>query len=272
MSDPFPFSSGEFSLLVSGTEQAVRRVDDLAKTLVSTVRRSLAVGDALSFGLAGGWAEDVGRELEGFQHLLDRLGREVAMFVLEPGVPWTLYEHASAWTDRVGTVASGLAGDANLDETKVDDWWQGVAANAYTNTVPRQSAALSAVKTTTDELASSLTWVAIGIFPFWVAIASAMTALLVELIAEVATAATGVGAPVAAAGAGLSAAKAIAIISGAVAAFDTYLGVILGQCTAMRENLASNAAFPNGGWPHPSVDLSDGSLSDGDGTDWHLRY
>jgi len=272
VSDPFPLSSGEFSLLVAGTAEAAGRVDDLATTLVSSVRRSLAMAETLTFGLVGGWAEDVGHELDEFSHLLNRLGREVALFVLEPGVPWTLYEHASAWTDRVGEVASGLAGDANVDETKVDDWWQGVAATAYTNTLPRQSAALTAVKTATDELASSLTWVAIGIFPFWVAIASAMTALLVELIAEAATAATGVGVPVAAAGAGISAAKAIAIISGAVAAFDTYLGVILGQCTAMRENLDSNAAFPNGGWPHPSVDLSDGSLSDGDGTDWHLRY
>src|SRR5262249_39080626 len=107
---------------------------------------------------------------------------------------------------------------------------------------------------------------------FWVAIASAMTALLIELIAEVAAAGTVVGAPAAAAGAGISAMKTIAIISAAVAAFDTYLGVVLNQCTAMRENLDSNAAFPNGGWPGPGTDLSDGSMSDGDGSDWHLRY
>src|SRR5262249_56184083 len=123
--------------------------------------------------------------------VVDRMGGGGGRLVVEGGVPWTLYEHASAWADRVGEVASGLAGDANVDETKVDDWWQGVAATAYTNTLPRQSAALTAIKTATDELASSLTWAAIGIFPFWVAIAGAMTALLVELIADAPTAATG---------------------------------------------------------------------------------
>lgn len=46
----------------------------------------------------------------------------------------------------MGQRAKALASTVTLEGTQSDDHWQGVAANAYRNTLPRQRAALIAIR------------------------------------------------------------------------------------------------------------------------------
>src|SRR5262245_8936431 len=44
-----------------------------------------------------------------------------------------------------------------------------------------------------------------------------------------------------------------------------------GWCATIDRILCDNNAFPGGHWPHPSIDLSDRSTTDGDGTGGHFK-
>ena len=45
-----------------------------------------------------------------------------------------------------------------------------------------------------------------------------------------------------------------------------------GKDKDLRQQLHNSSAYPDGHWPRPTTDISDGSLSDGDATDWRLKY
>lgn len=121
--------------------------------------------------------------------MIREIGVEIGHFFTEPGVPWTLYAHGHDWVPQIGGPASALVAAASADGMRADDRWQGVAATAYRNTLPRQAGVLAAVS----------------------------------------------------------------------------------RCAAIDQLLANDNAFPGGHWPRPSIDLSDGSITDGDGTDWHIK-
>jgi hypothetical protein len=123
-----------------------------------------------------------------------------------------------------------------------------------------------------QQIDDALTKMSIAIGALWLAILSAVLAALIEYLGEGAAASTVAGAPPAAAGAGVSTAKLLAVISGAL---DLFFGFVVATTLPvlkqLRQNLNDNSAFPDGGWPRSTTDLSDGSLSDGDTTDWHVR-
>jgi hypothetical protein len=113
---------------------------------------------------------------------------------------------------------------------------------------------------------------AIAIGALWLAILSAIISAVVEYLAESAAASTGVGAPPAAAGAAASTAKLLAVVSAALDLFFVFIVAnTLPVLKELRQNLNDNASFPDGRWPRSTTDFSDGSLSDGDSTDWHVR-
>jgi hypothetical protein len=68
----------------------------------------------------------------------------------------------------------------------------------------------------------------------------------------------------------------IALWGAIVGTFYNYLKNLLTEQSDLMAQLADNAAFPGppvGAWPRSTTDnLSDGRLSDGDSTDWQLRY
>jgi hypothetical protein len=262
--------AGFDELLRRGAE-ANGALDGLVTGLQTQIDSVLEWADWLSFDMADGLVEEVRGWLSAVWALIREIGLEFVRFFTEPGVPWTLYDHGNDRVHQVGGPASALVATASADGMTADDHWQGIAATAYLNTLPRQAAAVAAVKAATDQLDSALLGVAFGIVAFWLAVVAALIALVIELTAETAAAGTVVGAPIAAAGAGLSASKAFAIIGGAVTAFIAYLTVIFSQCATIEQLLSNNNAFPDGHWPHPSIDLSDGSITDGDGTGWHVK-
>lgn len=190
-----------------------------------------------------------------------------------PGVPWTLWNHGNDWSGPpVAGKLSNLVGKATLDETRVDDAWQGPAADAYKNTLPRQKEALGKLVTFAQQIDDALTKMGIAIGALWLAILTAITAFVIEVIVESGAAATGVGAPAAAGGLAASVAKVLAIVSGALDLFFAFVVAnTLPVLKQLHQNLNDNSSFPDGNWPRSTTDLSDGSLSDGDTTDWRVR-
>jgi hypothetical protein len=202
---------------------------------------------------------------------IDELGALLRPLLEVPGAPWALYAAGEAWTAQVGAGVAALAGLATLDEVRADDHWQGVAADAYRNTLPRQRDALVAVKTATDELHDTLSEVGSGIIAFWAAVAVALGLLvlgLVSAIAAIAGVATALASPALATGA---LAAAIGFIGSANLALIDHLATLLAATVTLEQRLAGDEPFPGGSWPRSTADLSDGALRDGDDTDWHVR-
>jgi uncharacterized protein YukE len=255
---------GDFAEILERVRRLLERVQQVANELINNVNRVLG-------WLPGAIADAITAVLDRFGELVTQFLTEVGEFFTQPGWPPGLFSAKTDWTTQVGGRASALVSTATLDETQSDDHWQGVAADAYRNTLPRQKDALTAIKAAVDEISDALNKVAFGIIAFWVAIAGAIVAYVAELIVEAAAAATVVGAPPAAAGGVASTIKVIALVAGFVGLLVTYLTTLSTQYTDLEQRLANNDAFPRGQWPRSTTDLSDASLNDGDDTDWHIK-
>ncbi|MBQ0897729.1 hypothetical protein KBX37_32555 [Micromonospora sp. U56] len=72
---------------------------------------------------------------------------------------------------------------------------------------------------------------------------------------------------------GISTAKVIGLVGTLVVAFLTYVGLTVDALSGMRQKLAGHEPYPRGSWPRSTTtNLEDGSLRDGDGTDWRMKY
>lgn len=230
---------------------------DAASAAIRTLPAPIA--EALRAGIA-----EVGRQIDELNALLDR-----ALAV--PGNPWALWEAGSGWTQQVGGAVAPLAALATLDEVRVDEFWQGVAADAYRFTLPRQRDALAAVKAATDDLQDSLDAGGWAIVAFWGAVAAALVALILAVVGAIAAVAGGVTAPAAPALASAGLGGAITLIVAANGALTAELAALASATATLEQRFAADEAFPRGSWPRSTADLSDASLTDGDDTDWHIR-
>jgi hypothetical protein len=258
-------SAGEFDDILHRVDQKLRDAEEQTRRLIDRVRHAMS--------WLGPFGHGVMEVLEKIWEILQKIGSEIATFFTQPGVPWTLWNHGNDWSGPpvAGRIAK-LVGEATLDETRADDRWQGSAADAYRNTLPRQKEALAKLVSVAQDIDDVLTKMAVAIGAFWIAVLSAIIALVVELTAETAAAATVVGAPPAAAAGGISLGKALGLIAGAA---SLLYGFVMSDTAPaikdLRQSLYDATAFPGGRWPRSTTDMSDGSLSDGDGTDWHLK-
>lgn len=259
---------GEFGEILERVRRFLERVEQVVNDLIRNVNRVIGLLPGFLDSLADRLVDILNR----FGELVGQFLREVGEFFTQPGWPPALFSAKAAWTTEVGGRVSALVSTATLDETQSDDRWQGRAADAYRNTLPRQKDALTAIKAASDEIGDALNNVAFGIIAFWVAIAGAIVAFVAELIVEAGAAATVAGAPPAAAGAVASTIKVIAVVAGIVGLLVTYLSTVSVQTNDLNQRLANNDAFPRGQWPRSTTELSDASLNDGDDTDWHLKY
>jgi hypothetical protein len=266
MSAAVAMSDGEFQGLLGRVEDGLRRAEAACQSIFNHINSWI--------GWLGPFASGIRSALHKIGELLTDLFREIGKFFTQPGVPWTLWAHGNDWSgDPIGGRVSKLISKSTLDEVRADDVWQGPAADAYKNTLPRQKEALAAIKTAADLIDGVLAKVALAIGAFWIAIAALILSLVVELTVESGAAATGVGAPAAAAGAGISLAKALALLGAAGSALYAFLAnAALSSMKDLHQQIFNDSAYPDGHWPRSTSDLSDGSLSDGDTTDWRMRY
>lgn len=196
---------------------------------------------------------------------------EMAKILFNPGWPPGLFSAANDWTAKIGGPISALSGKLATDQLRIDNYWKGPAATAYGATLPAQQKAIDAIKSATDVMDTNLKKAAWGIIALWIGIIAAVAAYLIELSAEAAAAATVVGAPPAAAGAGVSTAKVVGLVLAGIGVFTAYAGLLVDSMTTMRQTIYANGPFPGGQWPtSTTADFNDGSLSDGDTTDWRI--
>lgn len=258
-------SESEFRDNLAKLERLIKDVDTHVAALFDRGNRALRF-------LPPGLDEALRDALQRLRDLIARFFIEYAKIALNPGWPFGLMAAAGDWTEKVGGPVSGLAGRLSPDQLRIDNHWRGRAADAYAAILPSQQKALEAIKATTDAIDANLNKAAWGIIALWAGVVLAVVAFVAELIAESAAAATVVGAPPAAAAAGLSTAKVIGVVVGCVGLFVTFAGTIVDSMTSLNQTLHADGAFPGGRWPRSTTsDFSDGSLSDGDTTDWRIR-
>jgi hypothetical protein len=264
MGVPLPLSEAEFTDTLRRVGESMDSIADKTNGIVDACNR------------AGRWLgplwDDVVALCGKLVDLVQKLLSEIGKFFTRPGAPLTLWHVGSSWTTDVGHRATDVAAHATAGQTDIDERWQGPAATAYMGTLPDQSKALMAIKAATDDIDDALTKVAGGIIAFWIGVLAAVVPYVIELIAWLAAAITGVGAPPAAAGAGASTLKVIGILATVVTAAIAYLTAISSQYKDLLQRVENNDGFPGGYWPRSTTDIiADGSLQDDKNTNWHLR-
>jgi len=258
-------SEGEFRDLLARMDTKLKDVDQSSAKLFDRSNRAMAL-------LPPGVSDMLRDALIRLRDLMAKFYEELAKIQFNPGWPPGLYSTGNAWTSQVGGPISSLSGKLSTDQLRIDNLWTGPAADAYAAILPTQQKAVDAIKQATDVLDSNLTKAAAGIVVLWIGVIAAVASYLIELIAETGAAATVVGAPPAAAGAGLSTAKVIGLVIAAIGVFAGYAALLADSMSSMRQAMYANGPFPDGKWPKSTAsDFNDGSLSDGDTTDWRMK-
>ncbi|MEV8506290.1 hypothetical protein AB0368_15850 [Actinoplanes sp. NPDC051475] len=258
-------SEGEFRDLLAKMDTKLKDIDASSAKLFDRSNRAMLL-------LPPGVSDMLHDALVKLRDLMAKFFDEIAKVVLNPGWPPGLYSTGNAWTSQVGGPISSLSGKLTTDQMRIDNFWTGPAADAYSAILPSQQKAVEAIKQATDVLDSNLTKAAAGIVVLWIGVIAAVASYLIELVAESGAAATVVGAPPAAAAAGVSTAKVIGLVIAAIGVFATYAALLADSISTMRQTMYANSAFPDGKWPtSTAADFNDGSLSDGDTTDWRIK-
>jgi hypothetical protein len=252
----------------------LRRIDDGLERVREAVNRLIDNAHRLQPWL-GFLGSAVAAALRKVAVLLEKALKEIGNMLTEPGDPPALWRTGDGWSIDFAGGASNSVGTFDLDFLHADDQWKGPAATAYAATLPPQRAALEKIQSVAGDIGDSLRNVAMAIVAFWAGVATAITLLLGELTAAAALTATGVGMPAGVGTATASAVKFIATLGVLGSTLGAYLGDIANQQSRLATQLADNASFggpPAGHWPvSTTANLSDGSMTDGDDSDWRLR-
>jgi hypothetical protein len=247
-------------------EDVLRRVKEALDEIPKQFRRLVDNINSVLDWLPG-WVMDRIREaLNAVGDFIGKVLTEIGKFVTQPGVPWTLWNHGNSWTNDVGAKASNWQDVFTAGAMETDDQWSGGAATAYKNVLPQQQKALGAIKSATDEVDDLLTKMAVAIGVAWLAVVTAIVSFVIELTAEAGAAATGVGAPPAAAAAGVSAAKVWGLIAAALGILEAFVASsVLPAVKDLNQRVQGNDGFPQGHWPQLTTDISNSSHQENHG-------
>lgn len=216
-------------------------------------------------------ASFLGDQLVRLRQTEQQLVTQVRSLLRHGGDPEALRAAGRAWADDIGASASRLAGQATLDRVRADDHWRGAAADAYRATLRPQQDALTALKAAADDIDSVLVELAEAILDFWVGIGAAVATLVATALAVAAEAAGVVTLPITVptliAGSGFF----VTFLNSALDALTVITSTGRVRAAELLRRVGDDVAFPGGAWPRTTSDLGDGSLRDGDDTDWHLR-
>jgi hypothetical protein len=250
----------------SGVEDAAELVDWL-------VRGADAVLRELPPELVGGVRQGVADLQRQFDDTIGRLRRALE----QAGDPAALRAAGAAWVDTIGGPASNLVGLAIDGSTRADNRWKGLAADAYSNALWPQRLALTAVKTTSDAIDAVLNELARAIVEFWRDVEIALILLVLGLASTVAAAvSTAAGGPLGIPVAVVTAAAALnafgIAVTNSMTTFSDLANENSVRTAELHGRLSDNSGFEGENWPRPTTeDFNDGSLTDGDDTDWHLK-
>jgi uncharacterized protein YukE len=185
----------------------------------------------------------------------------------QPGDSDRLRQVGTGWVEQVGNKLGDIAGTITLDKMRTNVEWEGRAARAYTATVPPQSQGLNSVKDVANQMRASLNSLANSIDAFWIAMGVALATFVVSAIGAIAAACTVVGTPAAVAAIAGGLTVAIGIIGATVMALESHTNTIETEQNAIMQKIHDIGRE----WTMPNVgDMSDASVTDGDGSDWKV--
>ncbi|MGW5648703.1 hypothetical protein ACWEV3_26750 [Saccharopolyspora sp. NPDC003752] len=184
----------------------------------------------------------------------------------QPGDSDKLRETSDKWATEVGDKTGEIAGDINLQKLKANVEWTGKAAEAYKALVPAQGDGLSSVKLMAMQIRSSLNSLANALDAFWLAIGVALGVFVVGAVGAIAAACTVVGIPAAIGAIATAAGVSIGLVTTAIISMNSFTTTIETEQTAIKQKITDLGDK----WSRSDQDLSDGSVSDGDGSDWKV--
>ena len=233
-------AAGEEAALIDQINSVVARINAKTAELQNGIDGKLKwLPGPLQDRVVSGWNEFVG--------FLKECWNALAEIVTNLGSPSTLWATADAWSDRVGRPVSGQVQVAEAGSLTVDDNWNGAAADAYRQNLPRQKVALEKMKSTLcDGISTALSDLANGICIFLGALVVALLALVGGIVGALLSSATIFGLPAApfiAAGAALVAVGAF--LSAGLHLRSTAATVN----SALRQRLADDSGYLGGHWP-----------------------
>jgi hypothetical protein len=266
---PGPSSAAEVSALGQKIDIGIRDIIDWGNKIMREINRWLP--------WLGPFASKVAAALDKFDELLRKIASEIGKFATRWGAPWGLSDAGEAWRNEVAKRAGDQSGKMTFEFMQAEDGtiWTGDGATAYLRMLPSQKAALEKIFTIATGIGNSLRNIANAIWIFWVAAGFAIVGLVLEFIPEAAASATP-AAPAGIAAAVASALKFLAIWGTAAGLLLKYLMDLRKEFDALDALAIDGTAFsgpPDESWPvaTSATDLNDGSVSDGDGSQWKLK-
>ncbi|MFD4643237.1 hypothetical protein ACFWN2_38430 [Lentzea sp. NPDC058436] len=185
----------------------------------------------------------------------------------QPGDSDRLRQVGTGWVEQVGNKLGDIAGTITLEKMRTNVEWEGRAARAYTATVPPQSQGLNQVKDVANQMRASLNSLANSIDAFWIAMGVALATFVVAAVGAIAAACTVVGTPAAVAAIAGGLAVAIGIIGATIMALESHTNTIETEQNAIVQKIHDIGRE----WTMPNTaDMSDASVTDGDGSDWKI--
>jgi hypothetical protein len=167
--------------------------------------------------------------------------------VTHMGSPSTLFATADSWSQHVGGPVSGEVESGDASYLTVDDNWDGTAAKAYRETLPKQTAALKKIKAVfTDSISTALSDMAKAIYVYWGVLIGALLTLIGGIIGAIGSTATIFGMPAAPFIAGAAATVAVgAFFTGGL----ILKSVASGVNTTLQQKINDKADLHHGHWP-----------------------
>lgn len=168
----------------------------------------------------------------------------------KPGSATALEEAGRRWHEEVAVPAGQLAGELSLNKLGVDDYWAGLAGNAYDNAVPAHAGAFTDIRIAADGIQNSLTSMANEVRGFFTASIGAAAIALAGVLALMAVLAPP-AAPAALTVAATAIGTALALLAAAIAGLTAFMNGARSQQTALQQPLDRMTS-----WPAPNQELA----------------
>ncbi|WP_210435566.1 hypothetical protein [Saccharopolyspora sp. ASAGF58] len=207
------------------------------------------------------------RGMEVVKQKVQEFWDKIQQWVDQPGDAQELRNKSEQWASAVANPVGDIAGDVALPNLDANVEWTGRAAEAYKAIVPAQADGLTGVKDLALQIRNSLNSLANALDAFYMAMGIAVGVFVVGAIGAVAAACTVVGTPAAIAAIATAASVSIGLITTTIMSMNTFLDVIEVEQTALKQKIHDVGKT----WSRSDRDLSDGSVSDGDGSDWRVN-
>jgi hypothetical protein len=234
----------------------LERIDDtVGRIIKKTDQLSASVSDGI--GWLPPWVEPAVRDTwDQFVELMGQIWDKLTEIFSNLGAPWALSALAEDWSRLVSGPVSGIAGNANQDNTEVDRYWEGEAASAYLDTLFPQRVAMEKIQATFGApLSSALDEMRNAIWIFWIALGTALLALLAGIIGAATASGTIVGIP---AGVAIAVGAALVFLGALAGGYLQLRSTAESQNNTLVQKLNDNSGFRSEGgqvvWPQSTIE------------------